>query len=73
MKRNLWMWLGVTLESDETSIEKILNGDKDTLRECVEKGQFRLDGCSYIPAETVSQHNVHYGTHYKVDDIEFKN
>jgi len=50
-EKQLWLRLGVTISITEQEWYAINNGNANVLREVIERGDFKLDGESYIPSE----------------------
>lgn len=68
-RRSIWMRLGVTVTGTAEEMEKVLAGDWETVFKLIEKGQYDVDGESYIPAECVEEYNQEYGTNHPYEDI----
>lgn len=67
----IWVRLGMWVETDKATMKKILKGDHQALRNAVEHGNIRLDGDTYIPAECVEDYNETYGTKVPANEINF--
>ena len=71
-QKRIWMRLGVDVTADEETINKLLNGDDDSvLKEIVKNGQFELVGESYIPDDIVEEYNEENGTHFEEEERSF--
>lgn len=70
-KQEIWIRLGVFIETDRENISKILKGDEQTLRNAVDNGEFRLEGESYIPAESIEDYNETYNEDAEEVVIDF--
>ena len=67
-ERSIWMRLGVTVTGTADEIEKILDGDFGLAFKLIEKGQFEIDGDSYIPEECIEEYNEEYGTNHHYEE-----
>lgn len=71
-QKKIWMRLGVDVTADEETINKLLNGDDNSvLAELVKNGQFELVGESYIPANMVEEYNEENGTNFEEEERSF--
>lgn len=69
--RSVWLRLGVTVKGTAEQMEKLFDGDEETLRNLIESKQYELDGNAYIPDLSVESYNDVYGTDY-AGEIEFE-
>lgn len=70
-RRQIWVRLGVLVCGEAQQIEKVINGDANTLETLVKECKFFIDGNSYIPESSIEEYNQDYGTDHKVEDVEF--
>lgn len=71
-QKKIWMRLGVDVTADEETINKLLNGDDDSvLKEIVKNGQFELAGESYIPSLAIEDYNHENGTSFAEDEVSY--
>lgn len=69
--RTIWMRLGVEISGTAEEIERIVNGDKDTLLSLINNNQFKIDGEAYIPEPIIEEYNNQHGTCHKNDEVYF--
>ena len=50
-ENSLWLRLGVTINPTDVEMDAILNGNAEVLKKVIERGDFQLDGESYIPVQ----------------------
>lgn len=62
------MRAGGFIHGSEKEISYILDG-KGNISVLFQKGQFELNGESYIPETCIDEYNEEYGTDYKTDDL----
>lgn len=70
-EESLWMRVGVTVKGDREDIEKILQGDENTLSRLLEARSFDIDGETYIPDTVVEEYNSDNATDFEEEDINF--
>lgn len=70
-EETLWLRLGATVQGSREEIEKILDGDAETLRKLLEAGCYEIDGETYIPGSTVEEYNGEHDTDFEEEDVEF--
>lgn len=68
---SLWMRLGITLTGSKEEIEKVLQGDEDTLARLLQEYKFNIDGESYIPESCIEEYNKENNTDFPERDINF--
>ena len=68
---SLWLRLGATVHGSREEIEKILNGDSETLQKLLDIGRYEIDGETYIPGTTVEEYNKEHDTDFDERDVEF--
>ncbi|WP_288612666.1 hypothetical protein [uncultured Bacteroides sp.] len=68
---SLWMRVGVTVKGSKADIEKILQGDSDTLSRLFETLSFDINGETYIPDTVVGEYNNENGTDFDEGDVNF--
>ena len=71
LEETLWLRLGATVQGSREEIEKILDGDTETLRKLLEAGCYEIDGETYIPGSTVEEYNGEHDTDFEEEDVEF--
>lgn len=65
-KRKIWLRMGVTLTGTREEIDKLINeGDFGTM---LDEGNWKFDGDSYIPDDSIDIYNNEYGENYVVKD-----
>lgn len=69
--KSVWMRLGGMLHGNREEIEKVLQGNGDTLHELLCKGGFCPDGDSYVPETSVAGYNEENGTSFPEEDVNF--
>lgn len=52
-------------------IERILNGDTETLRKLLDAGRYGIGGETYVPGSTVEGYNEDHDTEFEEEDVEF--
>lgn len=52
-EENLWLRLGISVRGSREDIERILNGDTETLRKLLDAGRYGIGGETYVPGSTV--------------------
>ena len=67
----VWLRLGVTVQGSREEIEKILEGDTETLRELLEAGRYEINGETYIPGTAIEEYNAKHRTNFDAKDIDF--
>lgn len=67
----VWLRLGVTVQGRREEIEKILEGDTDTLRKLLEAGRYEINGETYIPGTAIEEYNAKHRTNFDAKDIDF--
>lgn len=70
-QRSVWIRVGVTVTGTKEQMEKLFDGDEETLRNLIERKQYELDGNAYIPDLSVESYNDVYGTNY-AGEIDFE-
>lgn len=68
----IWMRLGIVLTGSREDIEKILQGDSETLRVLLENRQYKIEGDTYTPDVSVSDYNSTYKTDFEEETINFE-
>ena len=66
----VWLRLGVTVQGRREEIEKILEGDTDTLRKLLEAGRYEINGETYIPGTAIEEYNAKHRTNFDAKDID---
>ena len=51
-EENLWLRLGISVRGSREDIERILNGDTETLRKLLDAGRYGISGETYVPGST---------------------
>lgn len=69
--RKIWMRLGATVSGSKEEIEKVLDGDVETLKKLLDKKQIEFSGDTYIPEECIEDYNEEFDTDYEPDMVEF--
>ena len=71
----IWLRLGVNLTATPQEIEAITkNNDVSLLKSLIAKGNFEIDGDSYIPADSIQEYydsNPNLQAPDEIGDIEF--
>lgn len=70
-EETVWLRLGTTVQGSRKEIEKILNGDTETLRELLEAGRYEIGGETYIPETVIEEYNGEHDTDFREEDVEF--
>lgn len=70
-EESVWMRLGATVTGSREEIGKILEGDAETLARLLARGQFEINGETYIPATAVEAYNGEHDTDFEEEDVEF--
>ena len=65
------MRLGASVSGTKEEIDKVINGDANTLKQLLGKGQIEFNGDTYIPEECIEEYNAEYKTDYDPDLAEF--
>lgn len=68
---SVWMRMGTTMKGSREEIEKILNGDTDTLVRLLTQKKFTIDGETYIPATGIEEYNKEHQTDFEERDVDF--
>lgn len=68
---SVWMRMGTTMKGSREEIEKILNGDTDTLVRLLTQKRFTIDGETYIPATGIEEYNKEHQTDFEERDVDF--
>lgn len=68
---SVWIRLGATVTGSREEIEKILDGDTDTLVRLLELRQFEIDGETYIPSTVIEEYNGEHQTDFEERDVNF--
>lgn len=68
---SVWMRLGVMVAGKREEIEKILEGDTETLRKLLEAGRYEINGETYIPGTAIEEYNAKHRTNFDAKDIDF--
>lgn len=69
--RQIWMRLGATVSGSKEEIEKVLDGDVETLKKLLDKKQIEFSGDTYIPEECIEDYNEEFDTDYEPNMVEF--
>lgn len=67
----IWMRLGAMVTGKREEIEKILEGDADTLVRLLAQGKFEINGETHIPATVIEEYNKEHQTGFKEKDMDF--
>ena len=70
-EENLWLRLGISVRGSREDIERILNGDTETLRKLLDAGRYGIGGETYVPGSTVEGYNEDHDTEFEEEDVEF--
>lgn len=68
---HLWLRVGVTVKGSKVDIEKVLQGDEDTLCRLLETRSFDINGETYISGTVVEEYNNENNTDFEEEDINF--
>ena len=68
---SVWMRLGVMVAGKREEIEKILEGDTETLRKLLVAGRYEIGGETYIPETSIEEYNGKYQTNFDARDVDF--
>ncbi len=69
--RQIWMRLGAYVSGTAEEIDKVINGDVETLKKLLDKKQIEFSGDTYIPEECIEDYNEEFDTDYEPDMVEF--
>lgn len=67
----IWMRVGATVKGSKEEIEKIIQGDDETLCRLLETRSFDIDGETYIPSTVVEEYNRENNTDFEEKDVDF--
>ena len=70
-KQAIWMRVGTTVKGSTEEIEKIIEGDDETLCRLLETRNFDIDGETYIPSTVVEEYNRENNTDFEEKDVDF--
>ena len=69
--RQIWMRLGAYVSGTAEEIDKVINGDVETLKKLLDKKQIEFSGDTYIPEECIEDYNEEFDTDYEPNMVEF--
>ena len=69
--RQIWMRLGAIVSGSKEEIEKVLDGDVETLKMLLEKGNVEFSGETYIPEDCIDEYCEEYGADVECGEVEF--
>lgn len=72
-ERSIWLRLGVTIHGTTDELEALFDEERgdDALRSLIRKGQFTINGNSYIPSSCVENYNIDYDEVHEINDYDF--
>ena len=65
------MRLGAYVSGTAEEIDKVINGDVETLKKLIDKKQIEFSGDTYIPKECIEDFNEEFDTDFEPDMVEF--
>ena len=69
--RKIWMRLGAYVSGTAEEIDKVINGDVETLKNLLDKKQIEFSGDTYITEECIEDYNEEFGTDHEPTVVEF--
>lgn len=72
--RKIWMRLGITVRATADEMNAIINGNQKALKKVLCRGDYEIEGSSYIPQVCVQEYADTYNDANVKDimDIEFE-
>lgn len=70
-ERSIWLRLGAIVYGTKEEIDKVINGDAETLKKLLDKKQIEFSGDTYIPEECIEEYNEEFDTDYEPNTVEF--
>ena len=70
-EQTIWMRIGATVKGNKEEIEKIIQGDNDTLCRLLEARSFDIDGETYIPSTVIEEYNLENRTNFEEENVDF--
>lgn len=70
-QQTIWMRVGATVKGSKEEIEKIIQGDNETLCRLLETRSFDIDGETYIPSTVVEEYNRENTMDFEEKEVNF--